>query len=165
MLSVAIRAHISLPIPWQAFSSVVSFYLGTKSCKVIVFPFRKRLVLFSLSKEKEERRHTDSVQVSPTFCFALWHFTFTKDLHHQCLFSLPERNPKRSFAFTKQVKSKNSAPCLFGREIYGGPRHLHSKSGPARFLSQNHTQQLDIKLPELYTICVCALSRFILCIY
>lgn len=46
--------------------------------------------------------------------FALCHFAFTKDLHSY-LFSLPERNPKRVFAFKKKAKSENAQFC---RELF-----------------------------------------------
>lgn len=69
-------------------------------------PFRKRLVLFSLSKEKEvETEDTrKSVQVSPAFQkFWLRHFAFTKDLH-EYLFWLTGGNLKRIFGFPRRVQ-------------------------------------------------------------
>ena len=65
------------------------------------------------------------IQPSPAFPkFALRRFAFTKDLH-QYLFLLTERNPKKTFAFTKKWRKAYTAFSIcFAAGRYGGSVHL-----------------------------------------
>lgn len=78
--------------------------------------------------------------------FTLHHFTLMKDLH-QYTFLLTQKNPKRTFTFTKNRESKSSLWLALQQPVTKGEC---TQALPGSF-SRNHAPYHSIKPPLWWT--------------